>query len=143
MAIFKISKRGIWIYSLLTSLILINYTIFFRELLLGWFPLENLRDYTYTIKNQEFKVEEGYFPVGFYLIKSVTYYDDVIRSHAIYVHCHPTHSDLMLYRTFRMRPWHFWNWFNYFTHPRWDIPYLNPKDLQPLPKNPTPSICSE
>ncbi|MGQ0553481.1 MAG: hypothetical protein ACT4PU_09715 [Planctomycetota bacterium] len=36
------------------------------------------------------------------------------------------HGDLILFRSFQRDAWRFWNWYDYLTHPRWELPYRAP-----------------
>lgn len=38
-------------------------------------------------------------------------------------------NNAKVYRTFTVNILKFWKWREYLTHPRWDYPYINPKDI--------------
>jgi hypothetical protein len=42
----------------------------------------------------------------------------------------PQSADTILYRTFRRNPLIVWRWHDYFFHPRYKLPYLNPQHTQ-------------
>lgn len=51
-----------------------------------------------------------------------------------YLRLNPEGSGQRLYRTFRAKPWKFWNWYHYLTSDLYDYPY---KDLGPEPRKPS------
>lgn len=58
-----------------------------------------------------------------------------------YKECRPTSPDTVLYRLYALKPYQFWDYLNYFTQPQWQLPYLDPNQIQP-PLNPRPpTLC--
>ena len=54
-------------------------------------------------------------------------YDGIARRFDSYKLEHP--SDTILYRLYRINPIMFWEWSDMFTHPKYRLPYLNPKEI--------------
>jgi len=42
----------------------------------------------------------------------------------------PPPEDRQLYRLFRRNPLYFWRWYSYFTDERYDLPYMNWKEIR-------------
>ena len=91
----------------------------------------------YTTKHGEFKRGQD----GLFIFSNS--YERVVNDFTDYKRCHPTSPDTVLYRTFKLDPWQFWNWIDYYTNPRWKYPYLSPAEIEPK-LHPSPQcICSD
>lgn len=47
-----------------------------------------------------------------------------------FLNLHPQTQDRELYRTFEIRPWQFWNWYQYITSDVYEYPYKAQKGSQ-------------
>jgi len=53
----------------------------------------------------------------------------------------PQSQDTVLYRLFKRPPWQVWNWITFFTHPRYQYPYLPPDQVKPRKKRDSLNSC--
>lgn len=128
-----------WLLGIFIFLMVSNYVGIFRTLCITNLGGVNLSRFMYSTRNQELNpVEETEW-----MMPGNRTFEEITTYHVRYKECHPTHPDPTLYRRFSMKWWHFWNWFNYFTHPRWRLPYLAKEDTLPRPEVNTPSVCAE
>ena len=68
-------------------------------------------------------------------------WSNVVHTLNGYKRCRPTSPDTVLYRLYKLQPYQFWDYLNYFTRPQWQLPYLDPTQIQP-PLNPKPpTLC--
>ena len=130
--------RKIWL--LLFFLFMTNYDVFVtRSVLYTIAGLDNLIQFDRftTIHAEVERIENASFPI------KGDGYENMLESFIHYRNCNPASPDTVMYRTFQMRPLQFWNWLNFFTHPRWRHPYINAYLVQhylnPLP----PTHCPD
>ncbi len=107
------------------------FRLFFLSSLFGSSSLTTFE--SYTTLHGEFSAREDQ-------IKGSTF-KGVTKMQENYLRCHPKSKDFQLYRTFKMHPIEFWNWFNYFTHPRYQLPYIEKNKVLNTKRPPT--ICPE
>lgn len=129
-------KKSILLVAILLGfLLLINFSDIFRALIISPFlGAKNVSTF------EEYITLHGEFSAGEDNWKGSSV-EGIKKMHGNYLRCHPTSKDLQLYRTFKMQPEEFWNWLNYFTHPRYKLPYIEKKQILYAKRPPT--ICPE
>lgn len=134
-------KLKVIIFLLCVFTILLSNYFFFVRFLIATVngSEEGIFDFTYKTQHDDFfGYEDGGFVKG-----EEKDFPNVVEKYSTYKKCHPTTPDTILYRTTPMKSWQFWNWLNYFTHPRWQLPYLAPKDVLPKLKFSPPNVCKD
>ncbi|UEG51494.1 hypothetical protein LLH06_10970 [Mucilaginibacter daejeonensis] len=111
-------KKIYWIpLATLVAIILINFfpfrmvTYLFKE------------DYTYANYNGEYICSE-YFGKG-------SSYAGCQRKFKTFSERHPDEKDKTMYRIFTIKPWRFWQWYEYFgkDKKRFSLPYRSPEKI--------------
>lgn len=134
------TKKRLWLTGgILFFVILSNFFLPVRWIVAFILPEKQQESisgiWLYTTEHGEFqRGQEG-------LIVFSNSYERVTTGFDEYVKCHPTTPDNVLYRTFKLEPWQFWNWINYFIDPRWKYPYKDPSAIKAKLLTPPPSIC--
>ena len=124
--------------TLIVFLALCSYSYMYRRMVVTWFAPENTLTFQYTTRHAEFRMrEEVSWKTG------ERTYKEIEGHFNRYKQCHPTSADTVLYRTFKKDVWQFWNWFAFFTHPRYKIPYIDPTTIPEIPSKIPPIICPE
>jgi hypothetical protein len=131
----KIRKRMVWLIALLLFILLSNVFLPVRWLVAIILPKEEAKSiegiWLYTTRHGEFqRGQNGLLVLG-------NSYSRVLEGFNNYKRCHPNSPDTVLYRTYRLKIWQFWDWINYFTEPRWKHPYLDTIEINNR-LNPTP-----
>ena len=81
------------------------------------------RDYTYSNYNGTFRHNEM-------KLKGIGY-DNRDIGYAIFLKNNLSIKDKQLYRTFRLDPWRFWEWHEWYYHfDRFKLPYISEKKIQ-------------
>lgn len=123
---------------LMAWLALCSYSYMYRRIVVTLFAPENTVSFRYTTRRAEFNIrEEVSWKTG------ERKYATIEAHFNRYRQCHPTTADTVLYRTFRKDAWQFWNWFAFFTHPRYKLPYIDPATVPQSPRTIPPGICPE
>ena len=138
----KMNRNKTWTQVVMVVLItliflaLCNFSFLFRKYLVSSFAPDNTVTFTYVTRHAECRIRE----IADWKEGMVTY--DQVQEHFIrFKACFPNTADTVLYRTFTMDSWQFWNWGGYLIHPRYKLPYINPDSVPILMKQSHPNLC--
>jgi len=89
-----------------------------------WFSYFYVQNYTYSNYTGEFVAGEEYGKGGSFETVKLQFKD--------YSKSHTQEKDQKLYRTFSIKPWRFWDWYQWFGsgRDRFFLPYLSKEELR-------------
>ncbi|TCC88640.1 hypothetical protein EZ428_18560 [Pedobacter frigiditerrae] len=101
----------------ITSIIIFALVVISNTPPVQFFVLDR---YTYRNLDDSFRFEEE--PGSLYFKTCLSQFETFKREH-------PHNPNKTLYRSFTIKPWQFWEWWQYIAHPkRFTLPYLEPTD---------------